>query len=78
MKQGKPKKQAGKGPKQAGNPRQAANPKQNGTKIKFDVKKEVRAIARERVGPVKAGRVIVPKSRRAKPKYKDELDVENP
>jgi hypothetical protein len=37
---------------------------------KFDQKKEVRAIARERVGTVKAGRVIVPKTQRKKPKYK--------
>lgn len=35
----------------------------------FNAKKEVRAIARERVGKVKASRVIVPKSER-KPKYK--------
>jgi hypothetical protein len=38
--------------------------------IKFDQKKEVRAIARERVGVVKASRVIVPKSKRKKPKHK--------
>ena len=37
---------------------------------KFDQKKEVRAIARERVGPVKSGRVIVPKTDRKKPKHK--------
>jgi ribosomal protein S28E/S33 len=36
---------------------------------KFSARKEVRAIARERVGPVKAGKVITPKSER-KPKYK--------
>jgi hypothetical protein len=36
----------------------------------FDQKKEVRAIARERVGPVKASKVIVPKDQRKKPKYK--------
>jgi hypothetical protein len=36
----------------------------------FDQQKEVRAIARERVGPVKASRPIVPKDRRKKPKYK--------
>lgn len=35
----------------------------------FSAPKEVRAIARERVGPVKAGKVIKPKSER-KPKYK--------
>jgi hypothetical protein len=34
----------------------------------FSAAKEVRAIARERVGPVKSARVIPPKSGR-KPKY---------
>lgn len=38
-------------------------------KKKFDLPKEVRAIARERVGQVKSERVIVPKSLR-KPKHK--------
>jgi hypothetical protein len=38
---------------------------------KFNARKEVRAIARERVGPVKAGKVIKPKSER-KPKYKQD------
>lgn len=38
--------------------------------LKFDQKKEVRAIARERVGPVKASRPIVPKKDRKKPKYR--------
>jgi hypothetical protein len=37
---------------------------------RFDQKKEVRAIARERVGPVKASRPIVPKTDRKKPKHK--------
>jgi len=41
-------------------------PKQKG----FDQKKEVRAIARERVGPVPASRPLVPKTQRKKPKYK--------
>ena len=36
----------------------------------FDQEKEVRAIARERVGPVKASRPIVPKDQRKKPKHK--------
>jgi hypothetical protein len=36
---------------------------------KFSARTEVRAIARERVGPVKAGKVIQPKAGR-KPKYK--------
>jgi hypothetical protein len=38
-------------------------------KPRFSAPKEVRSIARERVGTVKASRVIVPKSAR-KPKYK--------
>ena len=38
-------------------------------KKKFDAPKEIRAIARERVGTVKSGRVIVPKAER-KPKHK--------
>jgi hypothetical protein len=41
-------------------------------KKKFDVPKEIRAIARERVGTVKAERVIVPKAER-KPKHKKDL-----
>lgn len=36
----------------------------------FDQKKEVRAIARERVGAVKSSRVVVPKTERKKPKHK--------
>ncbi len=36
----------------------------------FDQKKEVRAIARERVGTVPASRPLVPKTERKKPKYK--------
>jgi len=36
----------------------------------FDQEKEVRAIARERVGPVKASRAILPKQDRKKPKHK--------
>jgi hypothetical protein len=39
-------------------------------KRRFDAKKEVRKLARERVGTVPAGRVIVPKAERAKPKHK--------
>ena len=41
-------------------------------KKKFDMPKEVRAIARERVGTVKAERVIVPKAER-KPKHKKDV-----
>ena len=46
--------------------RKPAVPKSKG---KFDQEKEVRAIARERVGRVKPSRVIVPKKDR-KPKHK--------
>jgi len=37
---------------------------------KFDVKKEVKGIARERIGSPKPARVIKPKSERPKPKHK--------
>ncbi len=45
---------------------------------RFDQKKEVRKLARERVGIVPASRVIVPKTRRKKPKHpkRDELEPE--
>ena len=36
----------------------------------FDQKKEVRKLARERVGPVPASRPIEPKEKRRKPKHK--------
>ena len=42
---------------------------------KFTAEKEVRAIARERVGPVKPAKVIKPKNER-KPKYRQN-PVEN-
>ena len=42
----------------------------------FDQQKEVRAIARERVGPVKASRPIVPKQDRKKPKHKKPIGEE--
>lgn len=45
-------------------------------KVKFNQKKEVRAIARERVGPVKASRAIVPKVDRKKPKHKQPPEEE--
>jgi hypothetical protein len=38
--------------------------------VKFDQEKEVRAIARERVGTVKPSRPILPKGQRKKPKHK--------
>ena len=37
---------------------------------KFDQSTEVRAIARERVGPVKPSQAILPKTTRKKPKHK--------
>jgi hypothetical protein len=42
----------------------------------FKVDKEVRAISRERVGPVPPGRPIEPKSRRKKPKHKKPIGEE--
>jgi hypothetical protein len=46
---------------------------------KYDVKKAIRAMARERVGKVPAPKVIVPKTERKRPKHKkpiatDEVD----
>ncbi len=43
---------------------------------KFDQPKEVRAIARERVGSVKPSRPILPKQQRKKPKHKKPLETE--
>jgi hypothetical protein len=40
----------------------------------FDPKKEVRAIARERVGTVKPSRPILPKTTLKKPKYKRPIE----
>jgi hypothetical protein len=42
----------------------------------FDAAKEVRAIARERVGPVPSGKPIEPKSSRKKPKHKKPVEDE--
>ena len=42
----------------------------------FDVKKEVRKLARERVGTVPSSRPIEPKSVRKKPKYKKPITPE--
>ena len=42
----------------------------------FDVAKEVKAIARERVGRVPAAQTIEPKSSRKKPKHKKRIDEE--
>jgi hypothetical protein len=43
----------------------------------FELAKEVKAIARERVGPVPAGGPIEPKSSRKKPKHKKTLEEGN-
>jgi hypothetical protein len=45
-------------------------------KKKFDAGKEVRAIARERVGPVPASKPITPKASRRKPKHKKQAQEE--
>ncbi len=42
-------------------------------KLKFDRKKEVRRLARERVGTVPSARVIEPKTRRKRPKHKEAI-----
>jgi hypothetical protein len=41
----------------------------------FSLGKEVKAIARERVGQVPAGKPIPPKSVRKKPKYKKPIEA---
>ncbi|HUJ21963.1 MAG TPA: hypothetical protein VLX58_10600 [Bryobacteraceae bacterium] len=43
-------------------------------KPRFDVRKEIRKLARERVGTVPASRVIVPKQARKKTKHKKPLE----
>lgn len=43
-------------------------------KQKFDLGKEVRKLARERVGKVQPKKVIIPKAKR-KPKHKEALDI---
>jgi len=43
---------------------------------KFNQSKEVRAIARERVGTVKPTQTILPKAERKKPKYKQPFSEE--
>ena len=43
----------------------------------FDLGKEVKAIARERVGRIPAEKTIQPKSRRKKPKHKLPPGAEN-
>ena len=44
----------------------------------FDLAKEVKAIARERVGRVPAAKTIEPKSSRKKPKHKKPIEDEAP
>ena len=44
----------------------------------FDLGKEVKAIARERVGTVPAGKTIEPKSSRKKPKHKKPIQEDLP
>jgi hypothetical protein len=44
-------------------------PRKNKKKT-FDISKEIKAIARERVGTVPAAKPMEPKSRRKKPKHK--------
>jgi hypothetical protein len=43
---------------------------------KYDVKKAIRAMARERVGSVPAPRVIVPKTERKRPKHKKPIQAD--
>jgi hypothetical protein len=45
-------------------------------KKRFDVGKEVKAIARERVGTIPAAKPIEPKSQRKKPKHKKRAEEE--
>jgi hypothetical protein len=45
-------------------------------KKKFDLTKEVKAIARERVGTVPAAKTLEPKSLRKKPKHKKPIEEE--
>jgi len=43
---------------------------------KYSVKKEVRRLAREYVGPVPSAKVIEPKKLRKKPKHKKPIEAE--
>ena len=47
-------------------------------KKSFDVAREVKAIARERVGPVPAAKAMEPKTSRKKPKHKGRLEENRP
>ena len=44
----------------------------------FDFKKEVRKLARDRVGTVPSSKPITPKSERKKPKHKKPLTADEP
>ena len=50
--------------------RRKAQKPPKGNTVSFDQSKEVRAIARERVGTVKPSKPILPKAARKKPKHK--------
>jgi len=43
-------------------------------KPKFNVEKEIRKLARERVGTVPSARIIEPKPARKKPKHKKQVE----
>jgi hypothetical protein len=45
-------------------------------KKEFELTREVKAIARERVGPIPASQPIPPKADRKKPKHKKRLEEE--
>lgn len=47
-------------------------------KKRFDLAKEVKAIARERVGPIPAAKLIEPKASRKKPKHKKRAEEQLP
>ena len=61
-------------------PRKTSTPTTKKTSAKmvlaFDASKEVRAIARERVGTVKPSLAIIPKQLRKKPKHKKPVGEE--
>lgn len=48
----------------------STKPPKKAVKLRFDQHKEVRAIARERVGTVKPSQAIQPKADRKRPKHK--------
>ena len=53
-------------------------PRKKVKRKRFNVPKEVKAIARERIGPVPPSRTITPKAERAKPKHKINLLAADP